>query len=827
MRTLHTLCIAIIILLWSGSLYAQSNPSEILKQYDTFLPRISQKTPLTRTFSPDEQWILAQAFYLLGDFEQVKPLLPPLLRHATIKHQAQLLQLTIASQEQDRNLRSLLTNAQRGNLLPATLTTETLPAWLAQQSPNQQHFTKEFDKIKRNPSALEQAREQFPAFHPHRVAIERQLASLYTQQGNKNALFNLGQSASLREDRLTFRYNLASLYADDAQQQTIMLQEIAQDRSEALRIRANFSLYLQALAQNHSANQVRYRDALLNDLPNNTIYHLFIQLQESFQQANYPKSISDANRLINHRAFADLPKSAQLYAYEIRAFSRTRQADTRAALTDYTLLTEQSPQRFRWQYAQRILQPSLKMIAPAELDLLQDLAYRADEQKRILFLFIYHAYLQGDIPKMELLLAQTQTIWKKDPLYLLLQATHQRYLHHYQEAAEFFHLAGKALDAHPSQQALALMHSATNYAQAEKMLEANFQLSALLKLDSKHLEAIDVKFLLAQTLLSQNQTIKALDLFEESYQLSLKPTRQIPFLLEIPPQKEIFLQYYFALQAISEERASQFFADITTKAPKIAQEISDHYAQDLFNQGKYREFALLLNATRPLAPASRQADLLYQHALAYELSQQMAKAKALYIEHLSLYPNDPRTLAIARRLASLSTYQELQRMLFPPTTNNQPTLPLTETTTPIFVIAWVEKSPTNVQAKNYQWLADAYFDLAPPLERTQRLRLLARFYQRQNDLPRALTHWQELLNQTKQPEDHQEARVARSRIYESQGQLAPAVQELIILANTLKPWPQEAFNALQLAYDFCITHQLTPQAELIMQRMRTDYPQFL
>jgi hypothetical protein len=818
----HLTLLAVIYWLFSTSLplLAQSPARLIMQSYNDLSSQVSLSLAPNRVFSPEQLLTLAKAHYLLGEYDLAKSTLTPLLRNATLKNEATLLQLYIAIAQNDPRLANLINAAKT---LPYShldnLHTANAKEWLQAQATS---TLAPWQHLADNASALEDLRTSRPPFEPSRILIERQLIHLYTQSKNIPALDALANQASLAADKEAARYNQALLLApSNPNLAKKLLQQVANSPYAAYRSKANTDLLLLAISSNDTESQQALAKALATDLPANDLYLLLAQLQLNNQDNR--QSLASASKWIKHKDFAQLPLSLRRYGYQSQAYAKLRLGDLNGALADYRTVAQLQDSRvssFESQYALLLLEDNVGNLPAAST--IRNLAGHnpSPHQARLShWLEIYYSYVRGGIEPMERLLASTSPDWRTDAGFYLLEALQLRYQQQYEATALAYHQASTKLTL-PSLQAQALMLSATHYVDAGMMSKANYQLGQLLALNDNYLTYLDVKFTLAQVMLSQNQTQTALELFAESFSLSQKPPRQVTILTAMPNQKEIALQYYSALQANAPMQASQLLETLGIKQHELANEIASHHAQSLFNSGSYKEAAPLLEAHVVQAAASTAPDILYQAALAYELSTQLGKAKELYIQHLNSYANQRHSIAIARRLASLASYQELNNLLF----GSSPAPFVSDMRLqPVLALAWVQKSSQAAQRRTYSWLDSADFSKAPLTEVLQRNRLLAQFYQRNQASEQALYYWQELANLTQSRADHQEARQARSAIFESTQNLPSAVQELITLANTLGPWPAESQQALQQAYDLCVRHNLTRQAQVIQNRIVSEF----
>ncbi|NIZ39938.1 hypothetical protein PVA45_00170 [Entomospira entomophila] len=821
----YTILIVCTTLLSIPRTYAQEVSNSLIQQYDLLSQQIEQSTKL----SAQDLWIMLQASYLIGDFQESKRIIPLLLKHASHKYQAQSIQLYIAIQEKDKNLAKLLSQAQRNPLFKQSvpLSLQEAEGWLQTHSSKSQKSISDWSQIKEDPTILLSKHDKQPKWSPLRVIIERQLINIYIQAKDLSALSSLLPQLTLTKDKVATQLSIAQL-TNNKEEQYQKLEQLSQQSFIEYRIKANIALLLLHIERGSLELIPIIQQRLLSDrVDKKSVYYQISLAITSFLESDYAKVIATISQVAQQKSFKALPDSLQIYLYELRAFSYVKTNQITLAQKAYEQISQHPTAPVSTQINSILVQSPLSW-QTQELILLQDHAVNQKKQQLLAYLRSYHAYTSSDMKQMkQLLQTHPESEYYPDILHTLYALLYQYQNHFLLSANHFQKVSNFTKQEHSKAQALLL--SAQNYLQINQITTAHTQLLTLMALDDHYKEYIDVQFLLAQVLLQlKNQRKEVLDLLESCYRLIQQPVknRKESILLEEPSMKEIFLLYYQIHYESSPTQASEILSEIRKKHAHLAKEIMLDYAQILFNQGLYlaaiEHFKQYLTIHTTMSPLEKSA-IIYQIALSYELIQNNQQAKLYYIEYLEKYPQAPHTMASARRLIRLySTKERINLLSNPPSWMTQP-IKL------IFFLAEQSQKTTNIQLskEQLQWLEQIDTATLETQEAINLLRLLAYFYEQQDLIDQALHFWYLVIEQSKDKHDHWEARKIRSRIYEEQGILAKAVQEWTLLATTLKPWPKEAYQAYMEAHQLCIKHHMYPQADIIYNRILNEFPEFI
>ncbi|NIZ47544.1 hypothetical protein PVA44_00165 [Entomospira nematocerorum] len=804
--------------------YTQQSSLPLIQQYDF----LSQKFHQSNSFSSEELWIMLQASYLIGDFQESKQFISQLSKYPSYKHQAQRIQLYIAIQEKDKNLPKLIQQAQRNPLLSqnTALTVSNAPQWLQSHQHISHAPLPDWDRIKDNHTALLAKRDTQPRWSPSRVIIERQLVNLFSQQRDIIALHELLPSLTLTKDKTAVQFNIAQLTVQQ-EERYHQLESVAQQNFRDYRIKANIELLFMHLEMGRTDQIQVIQNRLNSDRINKKDMHYQLTVALLYYtEGEYNKALAMLSQLIRHDAFHKLPRSIQTYLHELQAFSSLKTNQLSVAQGIYQQLLNDLPIHASTEIASILLQPPTSW-DPKRLAQLQEITIDSKNQQILHLARIYHAYTTADINNMKHLLQTISVENEYQDIFHTLYALLYQYQNHFLLSANHFQKASKFTNQEQTQ-AQALLLSAQNYLQINQISTAHTQIRTLLEINDDYKEYIDIQFLLAQILLEQHQRKEALEILEQCYFLiqQSQKLRKDKSLLDEPSTKEVFLLYYRAYYEISPVKASEILLEMKKKYAHIVREIFLEYANILFNQGLYidaiNHFQQYIQS-HPTVSVIEKSAIAYQIALAYELAENIPQAKLHYIHYLETYPQAPHHLSAVRRLVRLYSSKERANIL-----SQRPRWMTSSTELLLFLAQQPVNLATITLSKDQlHWLEQVDTSILEQTEVITLLRLLAYAYARNTQFEKSLHFWYLVLEQSISKEEHWEARKARSHIFEHQDNLPKAVQEWIILASTIKAWPEEAYKAYLEAYQLCVKYHIYPQADIIYNRIREEFAEFI
>ncbi len=649
------------------------------------------------------------------------------------------------------------------------------------------------------------------------IFIRRRLAELYTQTQNTVALTTLIKNTPHPQERHAFQYNLAMLLLTKSPTEAQTLLE-AVAKSPVLALRETATVALVRLY----GQQQRQVDALelVNTLLADGSQDLRIKLAQLhlYRHFNFYQEVNTAaNTLMNSPLFRQMNANTRAYLFMVRGWAREFLNNGSGALSDYSAslrLTPTGDLGIEANYRISLLYAGRGEAVRAEgylAALSQTENLTEQQQFALLFAQAHAAYQAGQMPKASALVRELQargTYYNRS--WQTLLAAVFTYEGRYIEAMELYRRISRD---QPALKQEALFLSAINAYRAQQFSTAITLFEELTALSSTKTQR-SYFFWLGQSYLASNQLQQAANALGIAYSLPPEASGMRP------TEEEVLRAYLLTLFNVNKTAGEALLEQVKVHSPALAQEVFYQLADQQLTLGQYKLAGELFEESSKFQE-SVSLLALYRAGLSYELAGLNAQAKRIYLMIIRQFGQSPEALIVARRGASLLAEPELRALLFG-TGAGAIELP-TRVKAPLLV-SWAQKSPPARQNMVLGVLLALDMDQVDEIERPLIALAIAQSYQQLRRYDEALETYDEVIGLALTQDSYLAARTARAAIFEQMDQLPQAVNEWILLHDTLVHDADAAFNALHQAYELCVRRNLNAQAAFLRNRLRTEYP---